>query len=135
MKLLNMCVCRLKIEFWLAELREYRRVDVAVDVVQGGPKNVVSMFLHIVDQYFRPTGVTPPPVVETPATGCLHPDKPGTFFSSPKEYMSWYSKEGPLRNSRLPTVAILLYRKHVITKQLYIMQLIRYAMCGLQQRV
>ena len=56
--------------------------------------------------------------------GCLHPDHQG-FFASPAQYMSWYSKHGPLGSDPThPTVAVLLYRKHVITEQLYIGQLI-----------
>lgn len=35
-----------------------------------------------------------------------------------------YQKEGPLRGSGAPVVGVLLYRKHVITEQPYIMQLI-----------
>lgn len=39
--------------------------------------------------------------------------------------MKWYSKHGPLGSDpTYPTVAVLLYRKHVITEQLYIGQLI-----------
>ena len=39
--------------------------------------------------------------------------------------MKWYSKHGPLGGDPShPTVAVLLYRKHVITEQMYIGQLI-----------
>lgn len=56
--------------------------------------------------------------------GCLHPEHQG-FFASPAHYMKWYSKHGPLGSDPThPTVAVLLYRKHVITEQLYIGQLI-----------
>ncbi len=37
----------------------------------------------------------------------------------------WYEREGPLRGTGAPVVAVLLYRKHVITDQQYIPQLIR----------
>jgi cobalamin biosynthesis Mg chelatase CobN len=37
----------------------------------------------------------------------------------------WYEREGPLRGTGAPVVAVLLYRKHVITEQQYIPQLIR----------
>ena len=58
------------------------------------------------------------------AAGCLHPEHQG-FFASPAQYMKWYSKHGPLGSDPThPTVAVLLYRKHVITEQLYIGQLI-----------
>jgi magnesium chelatase subunit H len=39
--------------------------------------------------------------------------------------LSRYEKEGPLRGTDAPVVGVLLYRKHVITDQPYIMQLIR----------
>jgi magnesium chelatase subunit H len=40
--------------------------------------------------------------------------------------MAWYQREGPLRGSGAPVVGVLLYRKHVITQQEYIPQLIRW---------
>ena len=56
--------------------------------------------------------------------GCLHPEHNG-YFSSPAEYMKWYKRHGPLGSDpTYPTVAVLLYRKHVITEQMYIGQLI-----------
>jgi magnesium chelatase subunit H len=56
--------------------------------------------------------------------GCLHPDYDG-FFATPAEYRAWYRKHGPLRSTPdAPTVAVLLYRKHVITEQGYIPQLV-----------
>ena len=56
--------------------------------------------------------------------GCLHPQHQG-YFKSPTDYMKWYSQHGPLKSdSTYPTVAVLLYRKHVITEQMYIGQLI-----------
>lgn len=92
---------------------------------QGGLDNVVSMFVYLVDQYFKTTGIRAAPPVETPATGCLHPDAPGVYFKSPAEYMKWYERSGRLRGSGAPVVAVLLYRKHVITNQPYIPQMIR----------
>lgn len=39
--------------------------------------------------------------------------------------MKWYKRHGPLGSDpTYPTVAVLLYRKHVITEQMYIGQLI-----------
>lgn len=38
--------------------------------------------------------------------------------------MRWYRKQGPNRDTGAPVVAVLLYRKHVITDQPYIAQLI-----------
>lgn len=60
---------------------------------------------------------------ETPATGCVHPLHPEVFDSA-TAYMEWYTRKGPLRGAGAPVVAVLLYRKHVITKQPYIAQLI-----------
>lgn len=57
--------------------------------------------------------------------GCLHPDYDG-YFGTPTEYLAWYAKLGALRDrADAPTVAVLLYRKHVITQQGYIAQLVR----------
>ena len=59
-----------------------------------------------------------------PSAGCLHPNHEG-YFSSPAEYIKWYKRHGPLgAEPTYPTVAVLLYRKHVITEQMYIGQLI-----------
>lgn len=59
-----------------------------------------------------------------PPAGCLHPAHQG-YFASPADYMRWYQRQGPLRGTDAPTVAILLYRKHVITEQPYIQQLVQ----------
>ena len=104
----------------------------------GGTENVASMFWTIAEKYLGlKVGEIPPPV-ETPNMGLLHPDYPG-FFESPKAYLDWYQRDWglgtrdwglgkrdfPIPNSQSPVVGILLYRKHVITKQPYIPQLIR----------
>eukprot|EP00879_Flechtneria_rotunda_P015094 GHRR01015774.1.p1 GENE.GHRR01015774.1~~GHRR01015774.1.p1 ORF type:complete len:899 (+),score=287.59 GHRR01015774.1:2958-5654(+) len=92
---------------------------------QGGLSNVVSMFLYLTEQHLAPAGLSiPPPPQETPQTGCLHPAQPGRYWTSPAEYMAWYAREGPLRGTGAPVVGLLLYRKHVITDQPYIQQLI-----------
>ncbi|MBD2303151.1 magnesium chelatase subunit H [Nostoc sp. FACHB-190] len=106
----------------------------------GGPENVASLFWTLAEKYLGlKIGDIPPPV-ETPNMGLLHPGYQG-FFETPKAYLEWYEKKGtgkkntqsPLpvgERSRTttphsPIVGILLYRKHVITKQPYIPQLIR----------
>lgn len=44
------------------------------------------------------------------AAGCLHPDHEG-YFESPAQYMAWYRRHGPLKDSKdAPVVAVLLYR-------------------------
>lgn len=67
--------------------------------------------------------------LETPNLGLLHPDYAG-YFLSPKQYLDWYQSRlsAPSHPSlpSAPVVGILLYRKHVITKQPYIPQLIRH---------
>ncbi|BAZ51874.1 protoporphyrin IX magnesium chelatase [Nostoc sp. NIES-4103] len=111
----------------------------------GGPENVAALFWTLAEKYLGlKVGDIPPPM-ETPNMGLLHPDYQG-FFESPKAYLEWYRKRGmghresgigktpqspvpspqsPVPNTQSPVVGILLYRKHVITKQPYIPQLIR----------
>lgn len=123
---------------------------------QGGAENVLSMLLTLGDRYLLPPGVAPSPgaVRETPAVGLFHP-LAGRYFATPREYMAWYEKEqqraaegrGDEGGGRVadlvgreglkrgkgvappgsPKVAVLLYRKHVVTRQGYISQMIRYA--------
>ncbi|MCC5666528.1 magnesium chelatase subunit H [Nostoc sp. CHAB 5784] len=106
----------------------------------GGPENVVSLFWTLAEKYLGLKVGDIPPLVETPNIGLLHPDYQG-FFESPREYLEWYkthcrdaihrvfpNRVSPNRvspNRVSPVVGILLYRKHVITKQPYIPQLIR----------
>jgi magnesium chelatase subunit H len=93
----------------------------------GGPENVAALFWTLAEKYLGlKVGDIPPPI-ETPNMGLLHPDYQG-FFESPREYLEWYEKsckDAIHRVSTNPVVGILLYRKHVITKQPYINQLIR----------
>jgi len=110
----------------------------------GGADNVVSMFWIIAEKYLGLKVAEIPPPVETPNMGLLHPDYNG-YFESPRQYLDWYlshqSARGgqdarptkfetnwsqKLEGEKSPVVGILLYRKHVITKQPYIPQLIRY---------
>ncbi|MEH2038293.1 magnesium chelatase subunit H [Nostoc sp.] len=100
----------------------------------GGQENVASLFWTLAEKYLNLKVGDIPPLIETPNIGLLHPDYPG-FFESPKAYLEWYlvgqpsrlplSKGGPDAHPTKPIVGILLYRKHVITKQPYIPQLIR----------
>ncbi|CAM9794933.1 unnamed protein product, partial [Ectocarpus sp. 13 AM-2016] len=113
---------------------------------QGGIENVLSMFLTLGDRYLLPPGTAPAPgkLKETPVLGLFHPSA-GRYFSNPREYMEWYEGEQErvaadaaaaaaagvvMRGHKVaptgsPRVAVLLYRKHVITKQGYISQMIR----------
>ncbi|WP_205127622.1 cobaltochelatase subunit CobN, partial [Okeania hirsuta] len=88
----------------------------------GGTENVAAMCWVLAEKYLDlKVGEIPPPV-ETPNMGLLHPDYQG-YFESPKKYLEWYRQQK--QTSPTPVVGILLYRKHVITKQPYIPQLIR----------
>ncbi|WP_427157768.1 magnesium chelatase subunit H [Aliinostoc sp. HNIBRCY26] len=104
----------------------------------GGTENVAALFWTLAEKYLDlKVGEIPSPI-ETPNIGLLHPDYPG-YFTSPKAYLEWYQKQGmghrawgieknsqsPVPSPQSPVTAILLYRKHVITKQPYIPQLIR----------
>ncbi|MBE9227057.1 magnesium chelatase subunit H [Phormidium sp. LEGE 05292] len=116
----------------------------------GGTENVSAMFWTIAEKYLGlKVGEIPPPI-ETPNMGLLHPDYQG-YFESPKKYLDWYlvgqasissasissvgqasclsidnsDRQDACPTNTKPVVGILLYRKHVITKQPYIPQLIR----------
>lgn len=99
---------------------------------QGGLENVVSLFLLLATRFGLVAGDLPPPlkVIETPGQGLIHPLSL-EIFSSPRKYLQWYlakTQEDSAHAMAPPTaprVAILLYRKHVITHQLYIGQLLR----------
>ncbi|MEH2245105.1 magnesium chelatase subunit H [Nostoc sp.] len=92
----------------------------------GGPENVASLFWTLAEKYLGLKVGDIPALVETPNIGLLHPDYQG-FFESPCEFLEWYHncRDAKFRVSTKFVVGILLYRKHVITKQPYIPQLIR----------
>ncbi|MEA5628210.1 magnesium chelatase subunit H [Nostoc sp. UHCC 0251] len=102
----------------------------------GGPENVASLFWTLAEKYLDLKVGDIPPLIETPNIGLLHPDYQG-FFESPRDYLEWhkthcrdaihrvYWEDAMNRVSTKPIVGILLYRKHVITKQPYIPQIIR----------
>jgi len=75
------------------------------------------------------------PLVETPAFGCYHPLLEEQNLPYPEtidEYKRWAALNNlPTADAdpTKPVVAVLLYRKHVITKQPYLAELIR----GLEQ--
>ncbi len=89
----------------------------------GGSENIVSMLQYLGKHYLGATVGEIAPAVETPDMGLLHPDRDG-YFLSPRAYLEWYSTARAASDSR-PVVGILVYRKHVITQQSYIPQLIR----------
>lgn len=116
---------------------------------QGGSKNAASM-LQLLQSYYLSTmdenGTTSPDVnnlpelVVTPDIGLLHPlmirnDGAKRYVTSPRDYVQWreskacreaaMEKNFALAPIDAPRVAILLYRKHVITDQRYIFDLIK----------
>ncbi|MEH1897425.1 MAG: magnesium chelatase subunit H [Nostoc sp.] len=93
----------------------------------GGTENVASLFWTLAEKYLTLKVGDIPPLIETPNIGLLHPDYQG-FFESPREYLEWHKthcRDAIHRVSTKPIIGILFYRKHVITKQPYIPQLIR----------
>ena len=116
----------------------------------GGTENVAAMFWVLGEKYLGLTVGDIPEAVAAPNMGLLHPEYEG-YFESPKTYWEWYwdymagrgttstsmfqlpnSSASRLPNSPISqrpnspaTIGILLYRKHVITKQPYIPKLIR----------
>ena len=91
----------------------------------GGTENFAAMCWAIAEKYLGlKVGDIPLPV-ETPNMGLLHPDYEG-YFTSPREYLEWYRSRSQETPAQCPIIGILLYRKHVITKQPYIPQLIRH---------
>ncbi|MCP9841761.1 cobaltochelatase subunit CobN [Synechococcus sp. J7-Johnson] len=93
----------------------------------GGAANVASLFLHLARHGLGLNPGTIPPPQESPDLGLLHPDHEG-YFRSPSDYLAWFHRTRPQsapQQSNWPVVGLLLYRKHVITEQPYIPQLIR----------
>ena len=105
----------------------------------GGTENVAGMCWTLAEKYLGLTVGDIPEPIETPNMGLLHPEYEG-YFTSPQDYLKWY-KNSPLasfykggaegegiggQGGEKPTIGILLYRKHVITKQPYIPQLIKH---------
>jgi magnesium chelatase subunit H len=83
--------------------------------------------------------VTIQPMKETPALGVYHPDiaRAGLPWpTSVKEYLAWYDADrvglGAVPNLPVdaPVVAVLLYRKHVITQQPYLADLVHALVRG-----
>lgn len=91
----------------------------------GGPENVAALFWFLAQEYLPAADSLAeiPAPVETPNMGLLHPEAQ-SYFDSPQGYLDWYRQTYPQAQD-WPVVGILLYRKHVITHQSYIPQLIR----------
>ena len=97
---------------------------------QGGLQNVTSMLLYLSKNYLLPeseegvddAGVTLasqveiPTLVENPQMGLTHPLLKGNYIESPAKYMEWHRKTVKMPATS-PVVGVILYKKHVITKQ------------------
>ncbi|GKY95621.1 hypothetical protein MPSEU_000523400 [Mayamaea pseudoterrestris] len=109
---------------------------------QGGASNVKSM-LQIINTLCRSAHSELkqlPQLQVTPDIGLIHPlfyrssDGVSPYFESPRDYLSWRLSDRTKHlaikhNFRLapagaPRVAMLLYRKHVITEQRYLQDLL-----------
>jgi magnesium chelatase subunit H len=109
---------------------------------QGGKSNVQAM-LSILSQRCRDEHAVDaddlPPLQVTPDIGLIHPLRVNRFgaseyFTSPSAYLSWRLSKAArdladqqsfeLAPNDAPRVAVLLYRKHVITELRYIQDLI-----------
>ncbi|MEL6580164.1 MAG: magnesium chelatase subunit H, partial [Cyanobacteria bacterium J06621_12] len=88
----------------------------------GGTENVAGMCWTLAEKYLGLTVGEIPQPIETPNMGLLHPEYEG-YFTSPQDYLNWY--QDSYGGSKL-VIGILLYRKHVITKQPYLPQLIKH---------
>lgn len=88
----------------------------------GGVQNVVHMLDYIRGHVLTQTEQPVPQVVQIPNMGLLHPAR-DSFFQHPAEYLEWYNRWFPSRKN-WPKVAVLLYRKHVVSKLRYIPELI-----------
>ncbi|MEB3247784.1 MAG: magnesium chelatase subunit H, partial [Merismopediaceae bacterium] len=99
----------------------------------GGTENVAAMTWVLAEKYLGLKVGEIPDVIETPNMGLLHPDYSG-YFTNPQDYLTWYQQQNqtlinnglkPLAQNKAPIVALLLYRKHVITNLAYIPKLIK----------
>ena len=113
---------------------------------QGGKENVDEAFAYLAAEYLAPLGDEkkdtnflakifglggakgPKPPKETPALGLYHPQlerEKRPYFESVSAYLDWHART---RAHKVPVdaprVAVLLYRKHVITKQPYLADLV-----------
>ena len=93
----------------------------------GGLANVVSLCMYVAHHFMKiPLADAVPNVVELPAIGLVHPELPLNHpaLQSPAKYVEWYLQRHP-HMRQAPRAGMLLYRKHVISEQPYIAELIR----------
>jgi magnesium chelatase subunit H len=106
---------------------------------QGGKGNFQSMMRLVAHKCRNIHGggedLQLPDLEVTPDIGLLHPLTKNTYFGSPESYLKWRLSNAArdaaaqqgfvLAPADAPRVAVLLYRKHVITDQRYVLDLIR----------
>lgn len=90
----------------------------------GGVENVRRMLQYIEGEVARKQPVDEG-VIELPSFGVVHPDNKSGVFAYPSDFVKWYERKYPQRKD-WPRVAVLLYRKHVVSGLQYINELIRY---------
>lgn len=68
----------------------------------------------------------PAALIETPPYGIYHPVAFSEFgyMDNPQRYVQWYERMHPWVTEATPRVGVLLYRKHVVTEQGYIPNII-----------
>lgn len=99
----------------------------------GGSKNIECMVDLLTKYYFHQDLKIFQEALAPPDIGLIHPLHE-EYFKNPKEFLSWRLSQKcmdcanikgmSLANKDAPCTALLLYRKHVITEQKYIMDLI-----------
>lgn len=100
---------------------------------ESGLDNIVSMFkiminecgfnkLSLSSSMTSPKTMEIQSVKEYPALGIYHPslNEAGIMMTDPKAYLSWYLSTHTWVKDDTPRVGVLLYRKHVISEQGYI---------------
>ena len=101
---------------------------------QGGSSNVHNMIQLLCNRFFSndfsSAQVSLTELEVTPDIGLIHPLHVGKPFTSPSDYLNWRLQDafyelaikGQFKAADIdaPVVAVLLYRKHVITEQSYI---------------
>ena len=110
----------------------------------GGKENVEEAFAFLASEYLAPPGEgekktsflsrlftssnAPRSPIETPALGLYHPQRERErmpYFETISSYLDWHARTRAHKvPAGAPRVAVLLYRKHVITKQPYLADLV-----------
>lgn len=97
---------------------------------QGSVPNVVSMLYYIIDTFGLAASTAEIPVaqslIEAPDSAFYHPKLFETdgYVESARQYVLWYERNHAWVTADTPRVGLLLYRKHVLSDQSYICNLI-----------